>query len=69
MICLAGFSNRFNFLQVKEQAIELAKAMQNEDGVSGAVNAFLKHLCRKLEPDRRSAKSSLFSVRSCFGCS
>ncbi|XP_042017582.1 sterol 3-beta-glucosyltransferase UGT80A2-like [Salvia splendens] len=55
--------------KVKEQAIELAKAMQNEDGVSGAVNAFLKHLCRNLEPDRRSTKSSLFSVRSCFGCS
>ncbi|XP_047954932.1 sterol 3-beta-glucosyltransferase UGT80A2-like [Salvia hispanica] len=55
--------------KVKEQAIELAKAMQNEDGVSGAVNAFLKHLCRNLEPDHRSAKSSLFSVRSCFGCS
>ncbi|XP_057798223.1 sterol 3-beta-glucosyltransferase UGT80A2-like isoform X2 [Salvia miltiorrhiza] len=55
--------------KVKEQAIELAKAMQNEDGVSGAVNAFLKHLCKNLEPDRRPTKSSLFSVRTCFGCS
>ncbi|KAL1539616.1 sterol 3beta-glucosyltransferase [Salvia divinorum] len=55
--------------KVKEQAIELAKSMQNEDGVSGAVNAFLKHLCKNLEPDRRRTKSSLFSVRTCFGCS
>lgn len=56
-------------MQVKEQAIELAEAMQNEDGVNGAVKAFLKHLCRNLEPDRVPAKSSLFSMRSCFGCS
>lgn len=57
-------------MQVKEQAIELAKAMENEDGVSGAVKAFLKHIPRKnLEPDRKPAKSSVFSVRTCFGCS
>ncbi|KAK6141560.1 hypothetical protein DH2020_024692 [Rehmannia glutinosa] len=33
--------------KVKERAIELAKAMENEDGVTGAVKAFLKHLPRK----------------------
>ncbi|KAL7151720.1 hypothetical protein ABFS83_04G050300 [Erythranthe nasuta] len=60
--------------KVKERAIELAKAMENEDGVMGAVKAFLKHLPRKkLEPDSPeptpSTPSSLFSVRQCFGCS
>ncbi|KAH6813717.1 UDP-Glycosyltransferase superfamily protein [Perilla frutescens var. frutescens] len=56
--------------EVKEQAVELAKAMENEDGVSGAVKAFLKHLPRKdLESDPRPTKSSSFSVRTCFGCS
>ncbi|KAG6422344.1 hypothetical protein SASPL_118912 [Salvia splendens] len=30
--------------QVKERAVELAKAMENEDGVTGAVKAFFKHL-------------------------
>lgn len=57
-------------MQVKERAIELAKAMENEDGVTGAVKAFLKHLPPKnLVPDPEPTKSSLFSVRTCFGCS
>jgi len=31
--------------------VELAKAMENEDGVTGAVNAFYKHFPReKLDP-------------------
>ncbi|KAM0949565.1 putative sterol 3-beta-glucosyltransferase [Dioscorea sansibarensis] len=30
--------------KVKESAVELAKAMESEDGVTGAVKAFLKHL-------------------------
>ncbi|XP_011080168.1 sterol 3-beta-glucosyltransferase UGT80A2-like isoform X1 [Sesamum indicum] len=58
--------------KVKERAVELAKAMENEDGVTGAVKAFLKHLPRKnREPDPipEPTPSSLFSVRSCFGCS
>ncbi|KAL0284209.1 UNVERIFIED_CONTAM: Sterol 3-beta-glucosyltransferase UGT80A2 [Sesamum angustifolium] len=58
--------------KVKESAVELAKAMENEDGVTGAVKAFLKHLPRKnSEPDPipEPTPSSLFSVRSCFGCS
>ncbi|KAI7984577.1 Sterol 3-beta-glucosyltransferase UGT80A2 [Camellia lanceoleosa] len=52
-------------MQVKERAVELAKAMENEDGVMGAVKAFFKHLPRKKpEPEieravllRKNAKS------------
>ncbi|KAJ0967222.1 hypothetical protein J5N97_024139 [Dioscorea zingiberensis] len=33
--------------KVKESAVELAKAMESEDGVTGAVKAFLKHLPKK----------------------
>ncbi|KAL0419672.1 UNVERIFIED_CONTAM: Sterol 3-beta-glucosyltransferase UGT80A2 [Sesamum radiatum] len=50
--------------KVKESAVELAKAMENEDGVTGAVKAFLKHLPRKnREPDPipEPTPSSLFS--------
>ncbi|KAK8555564.1 hypothetical protein V6N13_046092 [Hibiscus sabdariffa] len=57
--------------QVKERAIELAKAMENEDGVSGAVKAFFKHLPRNKpghEPPP-AQPSILFSIRRCFGCS
>ncbi|XP_017626236.1 sterol 3-beta-glucosyltransferase UGT80A2-like [Gossypium arboreum] len=57
--------------KVKEKAVELAKAMENEDGVSGAVKAFFKHLPRKkpeLEPSPEPP-SSLFSISRCFGCS
>lgn len=57
-------------MQVKEHAVELAKTMNNEDGINGAVKAFYKHLPRrKLEPQLESAPSSLFSIRGCFGCS
>ncbi|XAR58704.1 Sterol 3-beta-glucosyltransferase [Bertholletia excelsa] len=39
--------------KVKERAEELAKAMESEDGVEGAVRAFFKHLpYKKPEPDR-----------------
>ncbi|KAK3002614.1 hypothetical protein RJ639_022177 [Escallonia herrerae] len=56
---------------VKARAVELAKAMENEDGVTGAVKAFLKHLPRrKPDPEPAPAPSSLISsVRRCFGCS
>ncbi|CAI9288383.1 unnamed protein product [Lactuca saligna] len=37
--------------KVKERAVELAKAMENEDGVEGAVKAFLKHLPQQIPPD------------------
>ncbi|OIT27113.1 PREDICTED: sterol 3-beta-glucosyltransferase UGT80A2-like [Nicotiana attenuata] len=56
--------------KVKERAVELAKAMENEDGVTGAVKAFFKHLPRKKsEPDQIPAAPSLFSIGRCFGCS
>ncbi|KAK4363659.1 hypothetical protein RND71_018900 [Anisodus tanguticus] len=56
--------------QVKERAVELAKAMENEDGVTGAVKAFFKQLPHnKLEPELLPKPSSVFSIRSCFGCS
>ncbi|XP_024981104.1 sterol 3-beta-glucosyltransferase UGT80A2 isoform X2 [Cynara cardunculus var. scolymus] len=57
--------------KVKEQAVELAKAMEQEDGVDGAVKAFLRHLPRNTpEVDSpTSAPSSLFSISRCFGCS
>ncbi|KAL7598839.1 hypothetical protein Lser_V15G24737 [Lactuca serriola] len=37
--------------KVKERAVELAKAMENKDGVEGAVKAFLKHLPQQIPPD------------------
>lgn len=55
--------------QVKERAIELAKAMENEDGVTGAVKAFFKHLPPRTpvqEPER--PESSFLSFSKCFGC-
>ncbi|KAL8489886.1 hypothetical protein ACS0TY_025682 [Phlomoides rotata] len=55
---------------VKERAVELAKAMEDEDGVTGAVMAFFKHLPRKkLVPDPEPTPSNIFSIRRCFGCS
>ncbi|XP_015088035.1 sterol 3-beta-glucosyltransferase UGT80A2-like isoform X1 [Solanum pennellii] len=55
--------------KVKENAVELAKAMENEDGVTGAVKAFFKHLLRNNEPDldETPAPRSLFSLRRCLG--
>ncbi|KAL6210901.1 hypothetical protein ACLB2K_016131 [Fragaria x ananassa] len=56
--------------KVKERAIELAKDMENEDGVTGAVMAFFKHLPRKkLESEPETISSGLFSISRCFGCS
>lgn len=55
---------------MKERAVELAKAMENEDGVTGAVKAFLKHLPPiKAEAEPSPEPSNLFSIRRCFGCS
>ncbi|KAL0382600.1 UNVERIFIED_CONTAM: Sterol 3-beta-glucosyltransferase UGT80A2 [Sesamum calycinum] len=56
---------------VKQRALELAKAMENEDGVAGAVQAFYKHFPRKsLEPEPvKPHPRTLFSFRQCFGCS
>lgn len=56
--------------EVKELAVKLAKAMENEDGVTGAVKAFFKHLPqRKFEPELTPMPSSLWSISRCFGCS
>ncbi|KAI3787878.1 hypothetical protein L2E82_00369 [Cichorium intybus] len=69
--------------KVKERAVELAKAMENEDGVEGAVKAFLRHLPRQMpdckpsstKPPTKPSKarppkhSSSFSISGCFGCS
>lgn len=55
--------------KVKERAVELAKAMENEDGVTGAVKAFFKHLpCKKPEPEPEPVASSFLSISKCFGC-
>ncbi|KAJ8753643.1 hypothetical protein K2173_025634 [Erythroxylum novogranatense] len=55
--------------QVKNRAVELAKAMENEDGVTGAVNAFYKQFP---ETKPESGYPPLpthhrFSIRRCFG--
>ncbi|CAL9092948.1 unnamed protein product [Musa textilis] len=60
--------------KVKENAVQLAKAMETEDGVSGAVTAFLKHLPPKISPQVTPEPSSFMDflvapVRRCFGCS
>ncbi|KAM7274512.1 hypothetical protein ACFE04_016378 [Oxalis oulophora] len=60
------------FTQVKTRAVELAKAMENEDGVTGAVKAFYKHFPGKnpeVEENPRPSRSSRFSMRRIFGCS
>ncbi|XP_016450663.1 sterol 3-beta-glucosyltransferase UGT80A2-like [Nicotiana tabacum] len=56
--------------KVKERAVELAKAMENEDGVTGAVKAFYKHFPREsLEPKPEISPHPhhFFSLRRCFG--
>ncbi|XP_030540725.1 sterol 3-beta-glucosyltransferase UGT80A2-like [Rhodamnia argentea] len=63
--------------KVKECAEELAKAMEHEDGVEGAVKAFYKHFpLRSLNSDPESlpahsmhSNSSRLSLRRCLGCS
>ena len=57
-------------MQVKECAIKLAKDMEGEDGVAGAVNAFYKHFPGKKSKDESNpapAPSGLFSIKRCFG--
>ncbi|KAG6657682.1 sterol 3-beta-glucosyltransferase UGT80A2 isoform X1 [Carya illinoinensis] len=56
--------------KVKLRAVELAKAMESEDGVTGAVKAFFKHLpCKKPDLEPEPVTSSFFSLSRCFGCS
>lgn len=69
--------NAINFMldpKVKERAVELAEAMEKEDGVTGAVKAFFKHYpCSKTQPkpERETSPepSRFFSISRCFGCS
>ncbi|KAJ6821554.1 sterol 3-beta-glucosyltransferase UGT80A2 [Iris pallida] len=62
--------------KVKEQAVELAKAMESEDGVNGAVTAFFKHLPRRVPseevpqgPTSGFVAELLGPVKRCLGCS
>ncbi|PRQ41586.1 putative sterol 3-beta-glucosyltransferase [Rosa chinensis] len=56
--------------KVKERAVEIAKAMENEDGVAGAVKAFHKHFPRnKAQYESLPARKGHFSIRRCFGYS
>ncbi|KAL6885449.1 hypothetical protein ACP4OV_010228 [Aristida adscensionis] len=59
--------------EVKEKAVELAKAMESEDGVTGAVRAFLKHLPSKTEektpPPSSGFLEFLGPMSRCLGCS
>ncbi|KMT13693.1 hypothetical protein BVRB_4g080750 [Beta vulgaris subsp. vulgaris] len=56
--------------KVKQRAVELAKAMENEDGVAGAVDAFHRHFPRrKPEPEHlevHKPHKSHLSIRGCF---
>ncbi|XP_004304803.1 PREDICTED: sterol 3-beta-glucosyltransferase UGT80A2-like [Fragaria vesca subsp. vesca] len=56
--------------KVKERAVEIAKAMENEDGVAGAVKAFHKHFpSNKSQYELMPARKGHFSIRRCFGYS
>ncbi|PKA52784.1 Sterol 3-beta-glucosyltransferase UGT80A2 [Apostasia shenzhenica] len=58
--------------EVKQRAVELAEAMESEDGVSGAVKAFLKHFPRSppsVPPSHSASKFMepfLGPVKKCF---
>ncbi|KAK7389420.1 hypothetical protein VNO78_24449 [Psophocarpus tetragonolobus] len=70
---LTKLVDAINFMldpKVKQSAMELAKAMENEDGVTGAVKAFFKQLPeKKSESEADPQPPSFFSIRRCFGCS
>ncbi|XP_047967256.1 sterol 3-beta-glucosyltransferase UGT80A2-like isoform X2 [Salvia hispanica] len=58
--------------EVKRQAEELARAMEHEDGVTGAVQAFYKHFPREsleAKPEKPRPRSRSFPFRCCFNCS
>ncbi|XP_022158103.1 sterol 3-beta-glucosyltransferase UGT80A2-like isoform X4 [Momordica charantia] len=65
---LENLIDAINFMldpKVKERAVELAKAMESEDGVGGAVNAFHKHFhqSKTLAKTGFSLSKRGFSVR------
>ncbi|KAI5084585.1 hypothetical protein GOP47_0000754 [Adiantum capillus-veneris] len=60
--------------EVKQRAVELAHAMEHENGVIGAVNAFHKHLPREMPKRAQSISSKTmidciteFKIFQCFG--
>ncbi|XP_056168114.1 sterol 3-beta-glucosyltransferase UGT80A2-like isoform X2 [Syzygium oleosum] len=58
--------------KVKERAMDLAAAMENDDGVGRMVNSFYKHFPRRnsgSECEPLPGPSSFLSIRRCFGCS
>jgi len=59
--------------EVKDKAVELSKAMESEDGVTGAVRAFLRHLPSKTEeqslPQSSGFLEFLGPLSKCLGCS
>ena len=68
------FVFRFIWRQVKERAVELAKAIESEDGVDGAVRSFLKHLPQQRDSETMpTAQPSTFMrplllpLKRCFG--
>lgn len=75
--CLDKLVHAINFMmdpQVKERAVELAHAMEHENGVVGAVNAFHKHLPREMPKRAHSISSKTmmdhiagFKLFQCFG--
>lgn len=75
--CLEKLVAAIRFMQnpkVKQRAVELAKAMENEDGVTGAVDAFYKHFPQEtLDPDPDPPQQAIkphrlphLSLRGCF---
>ncbi|XP_057470983.1 sterol 3-beta-glucosyltransferase UGT80A2-like isoform X3 [Actinidia eriantha] len=70
--------NAIHFMQdpmVKHRAVEMAKALEHEDGATGAVNAFHKHFPRNRlletyhDSDQSPPRSRALSFMQCFGCS
>lgn len=63
---------------MKQRAVELARSMEKEDGVTGAVKAFFRHYPHQeaqtkpetnVEAEPSTEPSRFFSIRRCFGCS
>lgn len=52
--------------EVKDRASKLAEAMKDEDGVTGAVNAFHKHFPREKPENEVATRSGLCSITQCF---
>lgn len=55
-------------MQVKACAVEVAKAIQDEDGVAGAVKAFYRHFpVNNSDDESEKSHHHRFSIRQCFG--